>query len=88
MGVELGALTIDFKPHTTIKSQALVDFMEEWRENATNSNRATRALGDVLRWFTQARGRKCRGTLDLSEGRTTQVHPADLLKGLKQRNRV
>jgi hypothetical protein len=31
--VELGALNIDFKPHTAIKSQALVDFMAEWREN-------------------------------------------------------
>jgi ribonuclease HI len=31
--VELGALNMDFKPHTTIKSQALVDFMAEWREN-------------------------------------------------------
>jgi hypothetical protein len=31
--VELGALTIDFKPHTAIKSQALVNFMAEWREN-------------------------------------------------------
>jgi hypothetical protein len=31
--VELGALSIDFKPCTTIKSQALVDFMAEWREN-------------------------------------------------------
>jgi hypothetical protein len=31
--VELGALTIDFKPRTTIKSQALVDFMAEWQEN-------------------------------------------------------
>jgi hypothetical protein len=31
--VELGALTIDFKPRTTIKLQALVDFMAEWREN-------------------------------------------------------
>jgi hypothetical protein len=25
--IELGALNIDFKPHTAIKSQALVDFM-------------------------------------------------------------
>jgi ribonuclease HI len=33
VGVELGALNIDFKPHTAIKSQALVDFMAEWREN-------------------------------------------------------
>jgi hypothetical protein len=31
--MELGALTLDFKPRTTIKSQALVDFMAEWREN-------------------------------------------------------
>jgi ribonuclease HI len=31
--VELGALTLDFKPRTAIKSQALVDFMVEWREN-------------------------------------------------------
>jgi hypothetical protein len=31
--VELGTLNIDFKPHTTIKSQALVDFMAEWRKN-------------------------------------------------------
>jgi hypothetical protein len=31
--VELGALTIYFKPRITIKSQALVDFMAEWREN-------------------------------------------------------
>jgi hypothetical protein len=31
--VELGALTIDFKPRTAIKLQALVDFMAEWWEN-------------------------------------------------------
>jgi ribonuclease HI len=31
--VELGALTIDLKPRTAIKSRALVDFMAEWREN-------------------------------------------------------
>ena len=31
--VELGALEIKFKPRTTIKSQALVDFLVEWREN-------------------------------------------------------
>jgi hypothetical protein len=31
--VELGTLNIDFKPRTSIKSQALVDFMAEWREN-------------------------------------------------------
>jgi hypothetical protein len=31
--VELGALTLDFKLRTAIKSQTLVDFMAEWREN-------------------------------------------------------
>jgi hypothetical protein len=31
--VELEALSIDFKPRIAIKSQALVDFMAEWREN-------------------------------------------------------
>jgi ribonuclease HI len=31
--VELGALNIDFKQCTAIKSRALVDFMAEWREN-------------------------------------------------------
>jgi hypothetical protein len=31
--VELGALTLDLKPRTAIKLQALVDFMAEWREN-------------------------------------------------------
>jgi hypothetical protein len=31
--VELRALSIDFKPCTAIKSQALVNFMAEWREN-------------------------------------------------------
>jgi hypothetical protein len=38
--VELGALIIDFKLHTSIKSQALVNFMAEWRENqvATPAN--------------------------------------------------
>jgi hypothetical protein len=31
--VELRALSINFKPRTAIKSQDLVDFMAEWREN-------------------------------------------------------
>jgi hypothetical protein len=31
--IELGALTLDFKPRTAINSQALVDFMAEWQEN-------------------------------------------------------
>jgi hypothetical protein len=28
--MELGALILDFKPRTAIKSQALVDFMMDW----------------------------------------------------------
>jgi len=31
--VDLGALEINFKPRTAIKSQALVDFLAEWWEN-------------------------------------------------------
>jgi hypothetical protein len=31
--VELGTLNIDFEPRTSIKLQALVDFMVEWPEN-------------------------------------------------------
>ena len=31
--VELGALELKFTPKTAIKSQALVDFLAEWREN-------------------------------------------------------
>jgi hypothetical protein len=57
-------------------------------ESATNSNRATIALCDVLRWLTQAQGRGCRGTPDLSNRQTTQVRPTNLLKGLKQQSRV
>ena len=33
LAVELGALEVNFKPRTAIKSQALVDFLAEWREN-------------------------------------------------------
>jgi hypothetical protein len=35
--VELGALSIDLKPRTAIKSQALVNFMAEWRENQVDA---------------------------------------------------
>ena len=31
--VELGALKLEFTPRTAIKSQTLVDFLAEWREN-------------------------------------------------------
>jgi hypothetical protein len=57
-------------------------------ESATNSNRATKALRDVLRRLTQARRCGCRGTPDFSNGRITQVRPVDLLEGLKQRSRM
>jgi hypothetical protein len=42
-------------------------------ESATYSNRTPRALGDVLRWLTQPRGRRCRSTLDLSNGRNSST---------------
>jgi hypothetical protein len=32
-GIFKWTITLDFKPRTAIKSQALVDFMAEWREN-------------------------------------------------------
>ena len=30
--MDLGALSIEFLPHSTIKSQALADFIAEWTE--------------------------------------------------------
>jgi hypothetical protein len=42
-------------------------------ESATYSSRATRALGDVLRWLTQPRGRRCRGTPDFSDEDTNYI---------------
>jgi ribonuclease HI len=42
-------------------------------ESATNSNRATKALGDVLRRLTQDRRCGHRGTSDISNRRPTQV---------------
>jgi hypothetical protein len=43
--VELGALNIDFKPRTAIKSQALVDFMAEWRENQLLLQPSAQSIG-------------------------------------------
>jgi hypothetical protein len=37
--VEFGTLNNDFKPHTAVKSQALVDFMAEWWENQAQARR-------------------------------------------------
>jgi hypothetical protein len=31
-GIELASIDIDYKPRTTIKSQALAEFMEDWKE--------------------------------------------------------
>ena len=51
--VDLGALEIDFNPRIAIKSQALVNFLVEWREQSScSSSQHARALGYVLRWFT------------------------------------
>jgi hypothetical protein len=46
--VELGALTLDFKPQMAIKLQALA----KWRKNQVEA--PARALGDVLQRLTQA----------------------------------
>jgi hypothetical protein len=70
--VELGTLNIDFKPCTTIKSQALVDFMAEWRENQLLT--PTERPEHWVMYFD--------GSLNL-EG-AGAVRPADLLDGLKQ----
>jgi hypothetical protein len=43
--VELDALNIDFKPRTTIKLQALVDFMTEWREISYLLQPSTQSTG-------------------------------------------
>jgi hypothetical protein len=65
--VELGALSINFKPRTAIKSQALVDFMAEWRENQipTPANKPEH-------W-----------TMYLSKRRTTEVCPPNSLGGIQ-----
>jgi hypothetical protein len=31
-GIELASFDIDYKPHTAIKSQALAEFMADWKE--------------------------------------------------------
>jgi hypothetical protein len=43
--VELGALIIDFNPRTATKSQALVDFMVEWRENQLSTPPSNQSIG-------------------------------------------
>jgi hypothetical protein len=81
--VELGTLTIDFKPRTAIKSQALVDFMAEWRENQLPT--PTVRPEHWVVYFDGSLNLEGAGAgVDLSNRRTTQVRPADLLEGLKQ----
>jgi hypothetical protein len=43
--VKLGALNIDFKPRTAIKSEALVDFMVEWPENQLPTPTERQSIG-------------------------------------------
>jgi hypothetical protein len=72
--VELGALTLDFKPRTAIKSQALVDFMAEWRENQLEAPANQPELWVMyFNGSTQARRWCCGHTLHQSEWRTTQI---------------
>jgi hypothetical protein len=81
--VELGALNNDFKPHTTIKSQALVDFMAKWRENQLPT--PTERPEHWVMYFDSSlklKGADAGVLRDFSKGRTTQVHLADLLEGL------
>jgi ribonuclease HI len=78
--VELGALNIDFKPPTTTKSQALVDFMAEWRENQLPT--PTERPQHWVMYFDGSlmfEGAGAGGTIDLPNMRTTQVRPANLL---------
>jgi hypothetical protein len=41
---EIGAHDIEFRPHTTIKTQALVDFISEWAENQVQENAEPREV--------------------------------------------
>jgi hypothetical protein len=50
---ELGAHDIEFRPRTTIKTQALVDFVSEWTEQQVPDNPET---ADVFRWLVEATG--------------------------------
>ena len=36
-GIELATFEINYKPHTTIKSQALADFVANWTEAPSNT---------------------------------------------------
>jgi hypothetical protein len=53
--VELGALSIDFKPCTTIMSQSTSRLHGRVAgKSDSNYSQQGRALGDVLRWLSQA----------------------------------
>jgi hypothetical protein len=62
--VESGALELHCKPRTAIKSQALVDFLAEWRENQIPAPASIPETG--RRWGRHA--------LHLSHRRTAQIH--------------
>jgi hypothetical protein len=63
--VELGALNIDFEPRRAIKSQALVYFMVEWRENQLPTP-TERSEHWVMYFDGSLDG--CRGAPDFSNG--------------------
>jgi hypothetical protein len=81
--VELGALTLDFKPRTAIKSQALVDFMVEWRENQVEA-----PANQPDHWVMYFDGSLKLGAGGMavlfhqSERRTTQIRVPNTIRGL------
>jgi hypothetical protein len=81
--VELGALSINFKPRTTIKSQTLVDFMAEWRENQIPT-----PIDKPEHWTMYFDGSlKLDGggasPVYFSTGRTVEVCPSEPLGGIQ-----
>jgi hypothetical protein len=49
---ELGAHDIEFRPHTAIKTQALVDFVSEWTEHQVPESPE---VAEVWRMYFDAR---------------------------------
>ena len=87
--VELGALELKFTPRTAIKSQALVDFLAEWRENQVPTPTVhIISLDHVLRRFTENGWRRSRRTFHLSKRRATQVCFPNSLRSIQQRSRI
>jgi hypothetical protein len=85
--VELDTLTIDLKPRTAINSQALINFMAEWREHQLPT--PTERPEHWVMYFDNSlklEGANAGVLLISPKGRTTQVHHADHLEGLQQRS--